>query len=97
MSRIAIFEGVGGAFPNKSDFEKYNANILITRMLTFHVLKNNDNVNMLQLCEIEAIARENKVNTHLKEMICRVINEIPENCWQKIIEELHFKQLNQTR
>ncbi|MFN8788367.1 MAG: hypothetical protein ACK5XF_03310 [Neisseriaceae bacterium] len=92
MKRIALFECVGGSFPNKSDFDNYNAHILVTKMLTFHILKNGDRVEMLNLFEIEAVARENDVNTHFKEIICSLIEKLPESCWQKIVEKLNFKR-----
>jgi hypothetical protein len=84
-----------GAYPNKYDFEKYDAQILVSRILTCHALKDNDNVSMVHLFEMGAIIRENNVHTfdtHFKEMICKIINDIPEDCWQKVVKGLHFKQ-----
>jgi hypothetical protein len=91
MNRIAVFKGDAGTYPKESDFEDYNAHILISRILTCHAVKKNDNVAMIHPYEFESIATSYGISTGYKEFMCQTINNLPENVWQQIINKLWVK------
>ncbi|MFN8771203.1 MAG: hypothetical protein ACK5Z5_06600 [Neisseriaceae bacterium] len=94
MKRIAIFEAPWWirSEPNKSDFEAYDAHILISKSLSYYAINKNNKVTMIHPYQINDIAVRNNINIKFKEFMCQAIDNLPEYCWQQVIEQLHLKQ-----
>ncbi|MFN8771204.1 MAG: hypothetical protein ACK5Z5_06595 [Neisseriaceae bacterium] len=87
MKRVAIYKDYWGK-PNKSDFEIYDAQIIVDRLLAYYTLNNKGELRMVHPFQINDIAVRNNVNTHFREIMCQEIEQLPESCWQQVIEEL---------
>jgi hypothetical protein len=90
--RIAIFSDLWKATPTKADFEAYNTYILINQLSMFYALKDDDRAVIVLPYEIDNIAINNNVDTKLKKMMSQLVNNLPEKCWQQVVNKLHFKQ-----
>ena len=92
MQRIAILKDHWKFTPTAEDFKEQDAYILITRMAMMYALKQNGEVNMVHESHFNDIAVRLGVDTKIKELLCGFIENLPENCWNKAVAELSFKQ-----
>lgn len=93
MNRIKIFQNYWGR-PTESDFEHYNAQILLDRLHHYYLLKDDGKPGMIFPYQIDEIARRNNTDTHFKEAMCKVIDDLPEKIWQQVIKELNIRYLS---
>ncbi|MFN8771036.1 MAG: hypothetical protein ACK5Z5_04905 [Neisseriaceae bacterium] len=90
MKRVAIYKDYWGK-PNKFDFETYDAQVIVDRLLAYYAINNKGEVRMVHPYQISDIAFRNKINTHFREVMCQEIEQLPEGCWQQVLEELNIK------
>lgn len=91
MKRTAILKDYWRR-PTKNDFDTYNAHIIVDRLHAYYILQDDDNLKMIFPYQIDEIAMYNKVDTKFREIMCKVIDDLPEKVWQQLIKELNFKQ-----
>ncbi|MFN8771037.1 MAG: hypothetical protein ACK5Z5_04910 [Neisseriaceae bacterium] len=90
MSRISIHNS--WLSPNKDDFIKYNTKILVNDSLICYALDNSNTIRMVLPHDIEDITQDNEFKTNYKKMMCYLIDNLSESCWQQVIKQLDLKQ-----
>lgn len=90
--RIAILRDLWKITPTKADFEAYDTYILINQLSMYYALKDDNRAAIVTPYEIDKIAINNNVDTKLQNMMYQLVNNLPEKCWQQVVNQLHFKQ-----
>lgn len=91
MDRIVVLKNYWKLKPEISDFETFNADMIMNRLFMLYALTSCNKVEMVQLCQIDEIAKKynyNDYQAHVESMIYDCIAKIPESCWQNIVKEI---------
>ncbi|MFN8771055.1 MAG: hypothetical protein ACK5WP_09365 [Neisseriaceae bacterium] len=90
MERITIH--YSWISPRKTDFAKYNSKIVINNSLICYALDNSNTIRLILPHDIETITNDDNFKANYKNMMCKLINDLPEDSWQQVIKELNLKQ-----
>ena len=95
-NRVSILENWSRVQPELSDFENQKTNLLFSRSFTLYGLTDNEEVKFVFLDALEHLANRHGFKIGIKELLCRMINDIPQDVWDKIIEDLKLNKKRPT-
>ncbi|MBY0379493.1 MAG: hypothetical protein K2P99_03715 [Burkholderiales bacterium] len=96
QKRVAILENWGRVQPELSDFENQKTNLMFSRSFILYALTENNSVQFVFFDDLERTTNRYGYKIGIKDIFLKMINDIPQDIWEKIVEDLrlHKKRPN---